>query len=1339
MGLKCDSCDKVFNNKSNLNRHMRTRHSEVKGKHECVHCQQKFTRRDNLLRHILLVHHIRKPAYKCSVCNEQFSSHPKFMRHKDKHPINSDFKLIQQAWRGTCSVYRQTFPHRRKRISTLQEFWTLNREKMENLMRNRLNATKNFKCNLVIMADIVKNKGEEEERGNFCFRTRASEIQSEDDIQTFCNDAKAYLDNKMDDLIEKGSGWTTNSLDYADLEIGDCPPLAGFCDDVAIRLCRLKDLYKRPLRAAKPKKIKNGCLLYAVASYFTDSEDADILEKFIDEKLIVSVSLPVTKKNLDKFETDNEALDFKINLLQIAADKKVYPLRASRKEAKHSINILWTELCSPAANGHLSDDDGDDEEEEDEESEEEEEEEWREGLEEVEEEEIICDDDDDDDDDEDDDDESDMDTDDKMLPQKRKKVLKTDHHYFLIPDLNSFLSHGCKHQKFFCLNCLHSFSLETALLKHQTHCFSHGPQKVIAPKEGENILKFTNYEKQSMVPFIGFYDFEAVLQPADASDERNYTPSSQIMNVQQPITFCLIILNREKEIIYRYMYTGVDCADVFVKTLLNIEPWLLEKLQRNVPMNALTEKEQKDFENASTCYICGKGFRFYKNQEPEVRVRDHDHLSGQYIGPAHRHCNLMRREKLQIPLFCHNSSNYDSHFILAALNNDVKIKHVSGLPTNMEKFKTISINSFCFLDSFAFMSSRLEDLANDLKRIPNFSYSILDQADLYSEGESDKKDLLLQKGCFPYEYITDISVLNEPKLPPQDLFYSSLANKHISDLDYQRAQTIFTKFGCKSIKNYCELYCAVDTVLLAEIVFQFREEIFRDANLDMCHYISLPQLSLDFMLKKLNLEIELLTDIDKILFVERNIRGGLSFISERFVECSEEDEEMIFIDANNLYGMSMSGCLPLRNYQWLEESHLQNTDIDWYTIDTQGKDGFILEVDLSYPDHLHLDHSSYPLAAQQFNIDLSMLSPYAKGCHEALKKEGMKYNAKKLTSTFLPRRNYVLHFANLQLYLHLGMKLEKVHRVLTFEQSNFLKPYIDYCTEKRMKSTSSFQGSVFKLLCNSLFGKFLEQQRDRINARFVSSKGSAQRNLSNPTFERFKLLNDHRGVFFHKQKQVTLNKAYAVGFTILELSKVHMYEFFYKILKPSFANISLFLTDTDSYGIKVKKRPEQRAIPAIQCLADYMDFSNYDPSHPSYNATNKNKLGLFKDETGGKQILDFIGMRSKTYCIRYANDPKLHVRTKGVSRGYRSLITMEHFRNCLDTQSQHVMKMYHIGSKNHIITTKKIRKIAFSSFDDKRYLLCPIHSVPYGSVLIDIYLANNEMCPYCYPKLLPVC
>jgi hypothetical protein len=208
------------------------------------------------------------------------------------------------------------------------------------------------------------------------------------------------------------------------------------------------------------------------------------------------------------------------------------------------------------------------------------------------------------------------------------------------------------------------------------------------------------------------------------------------------------------------------------------------------------------------------------------------------------------------------------------LKSDDRIKQVKGLSYNTEKFRTLTLNSFVFLDSLSFLSGSLNELVNNLAQNKDHKYIILDQLNLYGKNENEKKELLIRKGVYPYESVTGIEMLiKTKKLPPANDFYSSLTDSTVSPADYEHAKKVYKEFKCANLLEYTELYCATDVGLLAEVMIQFRDVTQSEFKLDCCHYVSAPQLAFDGMLKMTKVEIELLTDIDQVLFLEQNIRG----------------------------------------------------------------------------------------------------------------------------------------------------------------------------------------------------------------------------------------------------------------------------------------------------------------------------------------------------------------------------------------------------------------------------------------------------------------------------------
>ena len=178
----------------------------------------------------------------------------------------------------------------------------------------------------------------------------------------------------------------------------------------------------------------------------------------------------------------------------------------------------------------------------------------------------------------------------------------------------------------------------------------------------------------------------------------------------------------------------------------------------------------------------------------------------------------------------------------------------------------------------------------------------------------------------------------------------------------------------------------------------------------------------------------------------------------------------------------MGEYLPYREFKWLK-----NVDeFDVMPINEKSDVGYILEVDPKYPNELHELHNDYPLAPEKRTVTNDILSNY---CKSVADKYDIKVgDVKKLIPNLGNDTKYVVHYRNLQLYLSLGIKLTKIHRVLKFKQSDWMKKYIDFNTEKKKNTTNDFEKDFFKLMINSVYGKTMENLRKRINVRFVNNK-----------------------------------------------------------------------------------------------------------------------------------------------------------------------------------------------------------------------------------------------------------
>jgi hypothetical protein len=260
---------------------------------------------------------------------------------------------------------------------------------------------------------------------------------------------------------------------------------------------------------------------------------------------------------------------------------------------------------------------------------------------------------------------------------------------------------------------------------------------------------------------------------------------------------------------------------------------------------------------------------------------------------------------------------------------------------------------------------------------------------------------------------------------------------------------------------------------------------------------------------------------------------------------------------------------------------------------------------------------------------------------------------------------------------------------------------------------------------NSVFGKTMEDVRNRINYELVTNEKRMEKTTSNPTHLRRKIIKseDIDGtslVGVEKMKPVVkLNKPIYCGFTILELSKVHMQDFYYNVLKPYYGDkVKLCYTDTDSFVLSIETEDVYDDFMKPE-LNKHMDFSDYPKDHKSYNNSNKKVLGKFKDEENGKLISEFIALKPKMYAIK-TEGSETFIKAKGVpKRKAKTDLTFEKYKSTLDGAKLDTVQFNTIRSNKHEIYTLNQTKTRLSNYDDKRYHIDKTNSYPYGHFRIE--------------------
>ena len=354
----------------------------------------------------------------------------------------------------------------------------------------------------------------------------------------------------------------------------------------------------------------------------------------------------------------------------------------------------------------------------------------------------------------------------------------------------------------------------------------------------------------------------------------------------------------------------------------------------------------------------------------------------------------------------------------------------------------------------------------------------------------------------------------------------------------------------KTLRDYHELYNKVDVLLLADVFENFRDICIENYKLDPAHYFTAPGLAWDAALKVTEVNLELLSDVNMLLMVEKGIRGGISIISNRYGKANnkymgdkfnfnEPSKYIQYLDANNLYGWAMSKPLPTHGFKWMKANELETWEV--YPC--------ILEVDLEYPQSLHDLHSNYPLAPEQIEVN----------------------KVKKLIPNLSNKKNYVFHYENLKQYLDLGLKLTRVHRGIKFEESRWLEKYISLNTDFRTTAKNEFEKGFFKLMNNSVFGKIMENIRNRVDIKLISDKSKAEKLSAKPNFKHCNIFSEDLIAIHMKKTKLVFDKPVYLGMCILDLSKTLMYDFHYNYIKPKYGDkAKLLFTETDSLMYEIQ-------------------------------------------------------------------------------------------------------------------------------------------------------------------------
>lgn len=781
---------------------------ESDNKVRCQYCEVFFTRNRDCIKHETNFHKIRR-IFSCSECDKFFYSFEDLKSHSASH-IDSQlsFRLYKSVFDGASQIFRKNLENEEGGDPSQ----ILSDEKLEkeiiNIIHHQVLKRKFMYFKIAVHAIFVKftEHGDIQEKITFVSSSSAQKLAYTDKRSHFSEILRSKrkgVDDRFQDFTENGSGWTLIEVPFIDLEFSSLGDMRGGC------------FFKYPSRQGllNIQSSDQMCLVYCVLAHFygkslpaQEKTKGKSYEKFLHTLNLEGIPFPMEPSEIHLLENRKHTTPkFQINVFTEDNDQ-IFPFRIAESirddqdEKVHRINVLLVQ--------------GED-------------------------------------------------------IHTKEKI----YHYILINSVSHFLRkkyHGCGSYTatVSCQFCLASFWSEDKKNCHEKWCQSGKKTILDFEKDQDKKIKYTKFWNGFPHLLCGFVDFESILKKEAVHDQKT-CDSCLVQNnslcehaftlsthVHKAINYCFIVVDRNNKVRFQKVYTGEDACQNFIQTLLEKEKFFRYLISEFQEMD-FTEVDQDKFSKSQTCYLCGKDFIDSDLGQKGIKVRDHCHITGKYLGAAHQICNLNRSEKSVMKIFAHNFSGYDSHLIIPYLN-EPGVRDIQVIPKSSEKFSAIFINKFYgLLDSMAFLAGSLDSLINSLPE--DHSYSILKQSTFVKTKVHHQNafKVLFQKWKFPYELAQSIEDLeNMTDFPEIDSFFNTLRGETISQEDHASSLKLFKMFNFNNMREYLEVYCLLDVFLLAEVFTLFRKQTLGHFGVDPNNYISLPGLGLDCFLKKTGVTLD---------------------------------------------------------------------------------------------------------------------------------------------------------------------------------------------------------------------------------------------------------------------------------------------------------------------------------------------------------------------------------------------------------------------------------------------------------------------------------------------------
>ena len=636
----------------------------------------------------------------------------------------------------------------------------------------------------------------------------------------------------------------------------------------------------------------------------------------------------------------------------------------------------------------------------------------------------------------------------------------------------------------------------------------------------------------------------------------------------------------------------------------------------------------------------------------EKKVRDHCHFTGKYRGAAHAKCNLQFKKPKFTPVIFHNLSGYDAHLFVKNLGKSEG--NIKCIPNNEENY--ISFSKDIAVGEYVNKKGEKVEVKHEIRFLDSFKF-------MASSLESLVGNLGLEKLIQTKKEFGEKAEL--------------LSRKGIYPYDYMNG---IKKFSEEKLPQKEKFFSKLNDCGISDEDFDHAQRIWKE-----------------FGMKNLGEYHDLYLKSDVLLLAD---------VFEEFRNVCMENYSLDPAWYYTSPGLSWDALL---KHSGVKLELL--TDPDILLLFEKGIRGGISMIlnRFGKTNNKFMGEKYDPSQPSKYLAYLDANNLYCWAMMKPLPVGDFKWM----------RERELGHWEDFSCILEVDLEyprgLHDLHNDYPLAPER-MRSYIELNTDLRTKGKNDFEKDFFKLMKNSVFGKTMENIRNRVDVKLVNNRGVAEKLSAKPNFEHLTIFDENLVAVHMKRTKLTFNKPVYCGMAILDISKSLMYDFHYGYILPKYEkNQKLLFTDTDSLCYEIETEDFYKDISGD--VEKGFDTSNFPKDHPSEIPVGKNKKvpGMMKDEAGGRIIEEFVGLRAKLYSYRMF-EGKEEKKCKGIKKSVvRKDISHDDYKECLFSKKPQMRKMNVIRSYKHEIFSETVNKIALSANDDKRIILGDrISTLSYG-------------------------